>query len=197
MEKASSLPQNDSSQLLDELLEYATLIKVICEHENFREDFLNQVGTDLVFHFRNCWFYLILFVMKSDGTWSKDWGLTVASFAEFTPLLVSKMSQRSLIADLGANSILRGTFSESIILKIKNRVLSHFPTLYQVHDPRLLPFSIQCYIVTIYKIESLRMKNTFSIDYICRYLVDQRIQVNDTQLLLELFMNEVRHIVTF
>jgi hypothetical protein len=191
MEKASALPQYDSSRLFDELLEYASLMKVISEQETFQSSFLQEVGTDLVIQFRNFWFYLILYVMNSDGTWPKDWIPIIASLAESTPLLVSKKSQRSLIADLGANSILRGTFSETIVNKIKLCIVSRWPNLHQINDPRLLPFSVQCYIVTVYKIESFRVRNVHSIEFLCHYLTDQRLQVADIQQLLELFMNEV------
>jgi hypothetical protein len=66
-----------------------------------------------------------------------------------------------------------------------------WPNLYQVNDPRLLPFSVQCYIVTIYKIETLRMRSLHSMEFLCLYLIDQRLQVHDTQILLELFFNEI------
>jgi hypothetical protein len=119
MEKASNLPQDNGAKLLGELLELANLVKVICEQEAFQARFLQEVATDLVLQFRNFWFYLVLFVMKPDGNWSKEWSSIIASLAESTPLLVSKKSQRSLVADLGANSILRGSFSETVNMHLK------------------------------------------------------------------------------
>lgn len=66
--------------------------------------------------------------------------------------------------------------------------------MYQLNDARLLPFAVQCYLLTLYKIETLRMRGVHNVEFICRYLTDQRLQVSDTQMLIELLFNEIlRH----
>lgn len=90
-------------------------MKVIFQQETFTLQFLREIATDLVLQFRNMWFYLVLFIMRNDGSWPKEWLPVVSSLAESTPLLVPKKSQRSLVADLFSNSILRGVFSDLVL----------------------------------------------------------------------------------
>ena len=97
-----------------ELLELASLVKVISQQEEFRNQFLLGENQDLVLHFRNMWFYLTLFVAQSDGSWPKEWVPILTAIAENTPALLPEPTQRSLVADLGSNSILRGAFPEEV-----------------------------------------------------------------------------------
>ncbi|KAI8916255.1 hypothetical protein EDD86DRAFT_186242 [Gorgonomyces haynaldii] len=190
LEKAAVLQQTGGSAV-EELFEITNLIKVICQQDAFKSEFVKASSGELKQQFRNMWFYFVLYVMKSDGSWPKDWIPVLNAIAENTPTLVPDVSQRSLVADLGANSILRGSFPDSITQKIKNCILSRWPHAVQVNDPKVMPWSVQVFLFTIYKIESLRIRSNHKVDNLKEYLTDQRLQPPDIYMILELSVHEI------
>ncbi|KAH9246076.1 hypothetical protein BASA81_016413 [Batrachochytrium salamandrivorans] len=108
--------------------------------------------------------------------------------ASKTPPLILDRQRRSLEADLGANSIMQGAFPETVMAKIKNLLVTMFPA--RIIELRSISFQSSVYLLTVYHIESLRIR-TQSVDFIYRYLVDERLYNTDIYTVLETIADEV------
>lgn len=152
------------------------LIDVICRHSNFRKKFVVNSSPHLTAQLQNMWFFITILVMRSDSTYPLEWRCILSGLSENTPLMVPRRESRALIADLGTNTILRGDFSDLCVAKVKQSVLKCTSgKVYLASDAKLLPFSVQVYLLTIYKIESMRMNSLGDISFISAYLTDPRL----------------------
>ncbi|KAH6563604.1 hypothetical protein BASA62_008439 [Batrachochytrium salamandrivorans] len=189
LEKASSLQRTHTDPtVISELRDIMSIVKVVFEQCSFHPQSLGVSNTDMVYYFRNIWFYLTLFVSTPTGTWPKDWQHLVRVVASKTPPLILDRQRRSLEADLGANSIMQGAFPETVMAKIKNLLVTMFPA--RIIELRSISFQSSVYLLTVYHIESLRIR-TQSVDFIYRYLVDERLYNTDIYTVLETIADEV------
>ncbi|KAL2917897.1 Phosphatidylinositol 4-kinase stt4 [Polyrhizophydium stewartii] len=193
VEKATVLQrQYADAAVIAELRDIMGIVKVICEQEDFHPQLSSTSNSELVGHFRNAWFYLVLFVLSPAGTWPKDWQTIVKVVASKTPPLILDRQRRSLEADLGANSILQGTFPEPITNKVRTlltTMLTNKPI-----DLRNVSLPSFVYLLAVYHIESLRIR-TMSIDFMCRYLVDERLYGTDVYAVVETIAEEVMRLL--
>ncbi|KAJ8322856.1 Phosphatidylinositol 4-kinase stt4 [Batrachochytrium dendrobatidis] len=189
LEKAAGLQRNlPNSNVIAELRDIMSIVKMICEQESFHPQSLLTTSQDILNHFRNVWLYLILFVLTPAGTWPKEWHSMLRVVASKTPPLILDKQCRSLEADLGANSIMQGVFPDTIVSKIKGFLSAMMPT--KVLELRALSFQASAYLLAVYHIESMRIR-IMSVDFMCRYLVDERLYNTDIYTILEMIADEV------
>jgi hypothetical protein len=115
IEKAAMYHKSSERAYLEDMQSLAKIIKVLCDHEGFREGLSQGFTAELLTQLRNMWFYLVLFVLDADGSWPKDWSGIVKILALRTPPLILDKNSKSLAVDLGSNSVLIGSFPESVI----------------------------------------------------------------------------------
>ena len=188
LEKATPLQRHVDPAIINDLLDIMLVVRVICEQEHYALHILESRDPVLLNLFRDVWFTCVLFVLSPSGTWPKGWLSVLRIFALKTPPLIMERQRRSLEADLGSNSILRSIFPESVTSKIKPWLVAIFPA--NQLEIRNLSFYSSVYLLTTYHVEILRIKSA-SIDFMYRYLVDERLHNTEIYTILESVCDEV------
>jgi phosphatidylinositol 4-kinase len=172
MEKAASYHKTARPQDLQDMYDWVCLIRVVCDHEDFAAVLVGGQNPEIVHQMRNMWFCLVLFVFQN-GSWPKEWVGILRVIARRTPPLILEKNERNLEVNLGSTSILLASFPESVTTRLTNTLLGLLPNLQ--YEIRALSWPVCVYLTTIYQLELLRMKS-FSLDFVCTYLVDDRLQ---------------------
>lgn len=188
LEKAAQYHISSEPENIHDMRHLANLIRVVFDHENLATELMGDQNPDIMHQLRNMWFYLVLFVLGPDGTWPKEWYAILKSLARRSPPLVLDKKERSLEVNLGSDSILVATFPTHITSKIYTVLTNYIPN--RAAEIRILSWPVCVYLTSIYQMELLRMK-TLSLDFICGYLVDDRLQNANTYLVLESAANAV------
>eukprot|EP00842_Homolaphlyctis_polyrhiza_P006020 jgi/Hompol1/6419/HPOL_002262-RA len=179
---------NQNPALIRELRDIMSIVRVICEQEAFRPQFLASTNPELVNSFRNVWFYLVLYVWTPTGSWPKEWIGLLKVIASKTPPLILDKQHRSLEANLGANSILQGSLPESITTRVKAQLTALLPM--RALEIKIMSIASSVYLLAVYHIESIRIR-AMSVDFICRYLTDERLYSTEIYASLESIADEV------
>ncbi|KAJ3122431.1 phosphatidylinositol-4- kinase, partial [Nowakowskiella sp. JEL0407] len=176
--------------LLSELRELANLVRIICDRPDFHiitptESSENQEFFSL---FRNFWLYAVIYILSPSGHWPRDWNVMLTSIAAKTPPLLLAGTTRTLEAELGSHSILRGKFTESTVAKIKATLVSLLPAV--SNESKNLTFFQSAYLLAVYQIESLRVKRTSTM-YVSEYLKDEKLYGTEIYGLLEAIAEDI------
>ena len=170
-EKSLFLHKNSDNSVLPHLLQLTNILRVLLENQHLCE--FVHANYDLSQQLRNVWFYLALFVLLPSGSWPNEWKSVLKGFARKCPAIVIDPQSRNIEVHLGSDSILVTTFNDQVTNKIKPLLCNFAPS--KINEIRLLSWPVAVLLLTICEVESLRIKN-LPIEYLCGYLVDDRLQ---------------------
>ncbi|KAJ3296301.1 phosphatidylinositol-4- kinase [Borealophlyctis nickersoniae] len=186
VEKAAGLQRSPDPALLLELRDMATIMKILCDQEDFPREV--QSNEEMILQFRNFWLYAVMFVLGPNGTWPKEWRNALSSIASRTPPLILAKKKRSLEADLGANSIMRTKFSDQVVVRTRSLLAQCLPS--KAADIRITSFPQCAYLLAVHHLESFRIRKSGT-DAILRYITDERLYNSDVYHIIETLADEI------
>ncbi|KAI8803148.1 hypothetical protein BJ742DRAFT_830677 [Cladochytrium replicatum] len=209
MEKASTLHTATSAQALQtigELKELSNILRIICDQWDFSPNATaapagsidhKEPDTEIAVLFRNFWLYMVLYVLQPNGRWpssEKDsyggWAAIALSIAAKTPPLVLLSQSTNLEVELSANSILRGKLSEATITRARSALSNILPAS-AATELRNLSFLESAYLLAVFQIETLRIRRSWDVSYIFKYLTEERFYGTNVYSVFELLADEV------
>ncbi|TPX38337.1 hypothetical protein SmJEL517_g00322 [Synchytrium microbalum] len=187
-DKAAALqskPVQDTG-LVQELRDLVSILRIICDQVDLKSEAINTEEVSELF--RNFWFYLVVFVLNSNGSWPRDWFASLLVVATKTPPLLMRPRESNLLADLGSNSILRAKLPEWAISKARTALATLLPS--RISEIRVANPSHVVYLLAVHQLECMRIRKT-SFEYILMYLVDDRLYDSEVFPILEVLADDV------
>ncbi|KAI9354335.1 hypothetical protein DFJ73DRAFT_827444 [Zopfochytrium polystomum] len=151
----------------DVLLQYAQILKHICDDEAFSIEGRN----DIIHTLRNFWLVVTLYVYCPYGNWPETWLPSLLSIATKTPALLLPKEKRNLEADLVSNSILRALPSDQTSAHART-IFATFITK-QPSEIKAFSNTIVIFLLSVAQVESLRLRHG-SLRCMMQYLTDER-----------------------
>lgn len=118
-EKAAMMHKtNDVINITPSLLQLCNLVRVLLENEGLMEQVSQNQET--CHQLRNMWFYLVLFILGSNGNWPKEWVPVLKGLAKHVPPLMLDRQSRNLDVSLASDSILVATFNDGVCFLVSD-----------------------------------------------------------------------------
>jgi hypothetical protein len=178
----------DSDVVSANMFELSQLIELVLEHEDLYTVLLSYNNLELKLLLRKMWFLLTIFLLQPNGQFPAQWKECLRRIAVKCPLFTIDPKERSLVFSLESDPVLMTVYPETVTYRIYTILGHYFPAL--AAEIRQISWPIALYLTAIYQVELLRMKS-LSIEFVCGYLVDDRLQNHTVYAVIESIADSV------